>query len=249
MRAPTGNPITQTEHLASKAVDHAYLPDDTVYAPEDGVIDSYMQRGSGTSNAGNCLRLRGATGLHQFAHLYQSYVSPGQTVVKGQRLAQMGDTGYAFGRHLHYWVETPNGYVYPPNLYSEPFTNQGGIEMFQNIQEVTEAYIQMRGVPGSDAEMRPWIGQSKQRWIQLSTLETNSQRQQLADVRQALENERNKPPKEVIKEVTKIIEKPVEVIKEVPVYVHDEETKQNVSAILKLVKSIKGLILNLFKRK
>lgn len=32
-------------------------------------------------------------------------------------------------------------------------------------------------------------------------------------------------------------------------YVHDEETKQNVSTILKVVNSIKGLVLNLFKRK
>lgn len=146
MRAPTANPITQGEHLASKAVDHAYLPDDTVYAPEDGVVDSYQQRGSGTSDAGNCLRLRGATGLHQFAHLYQSYVSVGQQVSKGQRLAQMGDTGYAFGRHLHYWVQTPNGYVYPPNLYTEPFNSTQG-DTSMNRDEEANAYQIVLGRP------------------------------------------------------------------------------------------------------
>jgi hypothetical protein len=103
--------------------------------------------------------------------------------------------------------------------------------MFNSIEEVREAYIQMRGVVGTDAEMRGWIGQSKQRWIQLSTAETNSLRQQLADVKNALTNEQAKPPKEVVKEVIKIVEKPVEVIKEVPVYTHDAETKNMIKSI------------------
>lgn len=147
MRAPTANPITQGEHLASRAVDHAYLPDDSVYAPEDGVIESYQQRGSGTSDAGNCLRLRGATGLHQFAHLYQSYVSVGQQVRKGQCLAQMGDTGYAFGRHLHYWIQRPDGsYTYPPTLYTEPFNSTQG-DTIMNRDEEANAYQIVLGRP------------------------------------------------------------------------------------------------------
>lgn len=74
---------------------------------------------------------------------------------------------------------------------------------------------------------------------------------QVNDLRTALKNEQDKPPKEVIKEVEKIVEKPIEVVKiqEVPVYTHDAETKENVSAILKLVKSIKGMVANLFKKK
>lgn len=237
MQAPTLNPITQTEHLASKAVDHAYLPDEIIYAPEDGRIDSYQQRGSGTSDAGNCLRLAGATGMHQFAHCRSSLVQVGQTVKRGQPLAIMGDTGYAFGRHLHYWILTPNGYVYPPTLYKDSFINQGGT-MFQTIEEVKEAYLMMRGKVGTDAEMRPWIGQSKQRWIQVAKAETDSVRKQLADVKLALANEQKKPPREVVKTVEKIVEKPVEVIKEVPVYTTDEETRENTRKILKMVTSI-----------
>ena len=91
------------------------------------------------------------------------------------------------------------------------------INMFNTREEVTEAYVQLRGVPGTQAEMQAWVGQSKQRWIQLSTAETNSTRQQLADVKQALANEQAKPPKEIIKEVQVIVEKPVEVIKEIEI--------------------------------
>jgi hypothetical protein len=153
----------------------------------------------------------------------------------------MGDTGYAFGRHLHYWIQTPNGYVYPPNLYSEPFNApSGGSNVFNNIEEVTEAYIQMRGLPGTDAEMRPWIGQSKQRWTQLSTLETNSLRQQLADVRQALLNEQAKPAKEVIKEVIQIVEKPVEVKVEVPVEVIKEVNPSWLQKAIDFVNNVLG---------
>jgi hypothetical protein len=95
-----------------------------------------------------------------------------------------------------------------------------GAEMFNTLEEVKEAYLQMRGVVGTDAEMRGWIGQSKQRWIQMSKAETDGTRAerdalrgQLQSVQQALANEQAKPPKEVVKIVEKIVEK--EVIKEV----------------------------------
>lgn len=71
----------------------------------------------------------------------------------------------------------------------------------------------------------------------------------IRELEAALAVERNKPPKEVIKEVIKIVEKPVEVVKIETVYTHDEATKENVSVILKVVNSIKGLVLNLFKRR
>jgi murein DD-endopeptidase MepM/ murein hydrolase activator NlpD len=132
MKPPTGNRITQTQHLASKAVDYAAGPDPYVYAPEDGTIDSFMQRGTPgtTSDAGLCLRMNGKTGLHQFGHLERSYVQPGQKVKKGLKIAKMGYTGYTqpdnipAGAHLHYWVLTPTGYVYPPNLYTEAFNKE-----------------------------------------------------------------------------------------------------------------------------
>lgn len=123
MRPPTGNKITQGQHNSTKSVDYSHRPDANIYAPEDGTIDSYQKRGSGKLDAGNCLRLRGKSGkLHQFAHCSKSLVSTGQRVSKGQAVAVMGNTGYAFGVHLHYWVQNPNGtYTYPPSQYTEPF--------------------------------------------------------------------------------------------------------------------------------
>ena len=71
----------------------------------------------------------------------------------------------------------------------------------------------------------------------------------VSDLQTALINEKNKPPEKVIETTEKIVEKPVEVIKEVPVYIHDTETKENVGTILKIVKTIKGMVANLFKKK
>lgn len=124
-QAPTTNRITQGQHLASKAVDYSASPDATVYAPESGKIDSYMQRGSGTSDAGNVLRLATKTGMWSFCHLERSLVSVGQQVTEGQPIAVMGYTGYTIpkgpaGRHLHTYVLTPKGYIYPPTLFNKP---------------------------------------------------------------------------------------------------------------------------------
>lgn len=125
MRPPTNNVITQGQHGATKAVDYSARPDATVYAPEDMSWDSYARRGRG--DAGNALRMNGANGLHQFAHLERILISPGQSVKKGQAIAIMGYTGYTIpagpnGRHLHWWIKRSNGsYVYPPIVITEKF--------------------------------------------------------------------------------------------------------------------------------
>ena len=242
MQAPTLNRITQGQHLASKAVDHGWSPDPMIYAPEDGKITYYGQAGRpGTTNdAGIVVRLQGKTGLHQFAHIMRgtARVKVGQSVKQGQPLALMGETGYTFGRHLHYWVKTPRGYVYPPTLYRDKFISKGDTQVFQNLTEVKQAYRMMRGKYGTTAEMKPWVGKSKQAWIKAATKETDNQRanatrlkKQLASVKKALAAEKKKPPKTVIKEVEKIVEKKVEVPVEKIVYTHDEETKQQINTI------------------
>lgn len=241
MQAPTTNRITQTAHLASKAVDHSASPDPYVYAPENGRINSYQRRGSGTSDAGNVLRLAGATGMHSFCHLSKSLVTVGQTVTQGQKIAVMGYTGYtipsgAAGAHLHYYVLTPNGYVYPPSLYKSA-PSAGGTSVFNNEAEVQEAYLLLRGVKATAAEAKAWVGQPKQRFFVVGKpeadagrAERDALRKQLAEVKTALANEQAKPPKEVVRVVEKIVTKevPVEVIKTVPAEVDEKQVVSNV---------------------
>lgn len=78
-----------------------------------------------------------------------------------------------------------------------------------------------------------WNRRNPDRVVQLET--ANNQKDKIiSDLKVALANEQSKPPKEVVKEVEKIIEKPVEVVK----YVNDQQTKDDVSAIRKMVQSI-----------
>ena len=160
MQAPTLNRITQAQHGDSKAVDHSAKSDPYIYAPENGTIDSYQRRGSGTSDAGNCLRMTGSKGLHQFAHLERSYVKKGDKVVRGQKLAKMGYTGYTIpsgpaGAHLHYWILTPNGYIYPPKLYKDKFIKE---QEMVTITGLNVIYRFLLGVPATKYGKENYLG-------------------------------------------------------------------------------------------
>jgi hypothetical protein len=255
MRWPL-NSVSSTQEFGESAVDYAQFGlaghhgrdlaanvGTPVYAAESGVVEKsangITDKYTGRFAAGETITINGSYETW-YMHLSQRLVSPGRSVSEGQLIGYSGNTGFTTGPHLHFGTRplnpnTNNGYrgfVDPRGVVNKVNApTVGGSEMFNSIEEVREAYIQMRGVVGTDAEMRGWIGQSKQRWIQASTAETNSLRQQLADVKNALTNEQAKPPKEVVKEVIKIVEKPVEVIKEVPVYTHDAETKNMIKSI------------------
>lgn len=233
MRSPTNNRITQGSHLSSKAVDHSASPDPFVYAPESGRIDSYQYRGSGTNSAGNVLRLAGATGMHSFCHLEVSYVKVGATVVAGQKLAMMGYTGYtipsgAAGRHLHYYILTPNGYVYPPTLYPK-----GGNEV-ANSTQVNNLYKAIMHREGDAGGLANYTGRDANAIVSefMGSQEFKNHQaflanatKQITNLQTALKNEQNKPPTVVEKEVTKIVEKIVEV--KVPAEYNEQEVVES----------------------
>jgi N-acetyl-anhydromuramyl-L-alanine amidase AmpD len=117
---------------------------------------------------------------------------------------------------------------------------------------IIREYTVNRGSAPSEKEIADWLRSPNSTLDALSygfQAENASVRKQLADVKQALANEQAKPPKEVIKTVEKIVERVVEKPIPTPVYVQDEETRENTRQILKLTKTIRALILNLFKRK
>lgn len=190
-RALDGNPTITTKH---GQVGYGYFGKHAGYdygvvrwavrAPEAGTI-SAVYTGRQNVDGGNIVELVGKY-THRFLHLDTTNVKVGDKVTEGQQLAITGNSGNV-GFHLHHdvrkngtgWRDSYNNYVdWEALLKTAP---QGGTEMFNTIEEVKEAYLQMRGVVGTDAEMRGWIGQSKQRWIQVSKAETDSTRAQLAN--------------------------------------------------------------------
>jgi hypothetical protein len=99
MRKPTTNPVTQTAAQHNyPATDYSFQPDEWVYAAESGTITDV------TLNAGDCgKRIILTAGANQYymCHFQDVAVSVGQKVSEGQRLGIMGETGKAYGRHLH----------------------------------------------------------------------------------------------------------------------------------------------------
>lgn len=128
-------------------------------------------------------------------------------------------------KHVHISTkQDANNYDNSSNWQLTTIATQGGNQVFNTDEEVKEAYILLRGNEGTAAERKGWIGQPKQRFFQVGLAEANNYRvwarsleAKIKELSAALKNEQNKPPKEVIKTVEKIVEKPVEVIKEVKV--------------------------------
>lgn len=80
---------------------------------------------TGTASWGNYVLIRHSNGYYsRYAHLkkYNIFVSVGQVVSNTQLLALMGDSGNAYGRHLHFEVAT--GYSSSTRINPEPYLTQ-----------------------------------------------------------------------------------------------------------------------------
>lgn len=88
-----------------------------VYAVNDGIV-----RYTGTMrNYGNVIAVDHGTGiLALYMHLDEIDVEEGQMVKKGQAIGQSGETGYAFGPHLHLTLRV-NGVSVDPMKFLELF--------------------------------------------------------------------------------------------------------------------------------
>jgi hypothetical protein len=202
-------------------VDYAVPAGRAIFATVSGQLQNIV-----SPTGGNMVVIYDGKYWHRLMH-NSSFTRNNGYVNEGEQVATAGTTGLSTGVHSHWDINKEGIYptsfaafIPPADYLAGMYQVTQGAEMFNTLEEVKEAYLQMRGVVGTDAEMRGWIGQSKQRWIQMSKAETDGLRAerdalrgQLQSVQQALANEQAKPPKEVVKIVEKIVEK--EVIKEV----------------------------------
>lgn len=85
-------------------VDFSWQNDTNIYAPEDATVTRVGYLGT----AGESIDLVAGNNKHRMCHLSRYLVSAGQTVRQGQVIGIMGETGQAYGVHLH-WVLWVNG--------------------------------------------------------------------------------------------------------------------------------------------
>lgn len=93
------------------------------------------------------------------------------------------------GRQAHQVSHNWNNIIgwMTPKVAAPPVT-AGDNNMFQNAQEVIEAYQGMFGRTPSAAEIAGWVGQSKQRFFQVGKAEADNQRTRLAQAEVQLAN-------------------------------------------------------------
>lgn len=127
---------TWQEHTSrgSRGIDFGYFDyqGEDVYAMNDGVVDQ-IDKSTGTNNAGVYVWIKHSYTDSQdiwsrYCHLAEGSVcvSVGQTVSRGQKIANMGGT-YGYATHLHFetWL-VPKGWAFnwnDRNKYSLPATD------------------------------------------------------------------------------------------------------------------------------
>ncbi len=112
--------ITQAFSSSHKAVDVVGTGNsvDDVIAISDGTVEIVVntvtgnRKGSrGTASYGNFVKIRHDNGMKTlYAHMAYGSVSvkAGDRISKGQKIGRMGDTGNAYGVHLHFEVRQSN---------------------------------------------------------------------------------------------------------------------------------------------
>lgn len=218
----TSDPYSATNPHAG--VDYGAVLGANIYAPHGGTVT--FSGDLGTCGLG--VGIEAGRFKSRLCHNSTLLAGVGQTVTEGQVIARAGQSGQAFGVHSH-WVLWDNGVRVAGNNY---VTSQGVTTVFENDQQIQDMYYLLRGRTATATEVAGWRGKpiinfAQNQYAKLEVANREAYKasieSQLTDVKTALITEQNKPPKEIIKVVEKIVEKPVEVIKEVQV-VPDEQT-------------------------
>jgi murein DD-endopeptidase MepM/ murein hydrolase activator NlpD len=97
-----------------RGIDIAASVGEPILAPAKGVV---RRSGHRTGGYGNTVEIDHGYGyLTRFAHASRLLVRVGQTVERGQTIAEVGATGLVSGPHLHYEVEVNGRQVDPLNF-------------------------------------------------------------------------------------------------------------------------------------
>lgn len=227
-----------------------------LYAPESGKVINVW---SGRQNVagGNIIELQGSH-THRFLHLSEIHVSAGQQVSEGQLIGKTGNSGNV-GQHLHHDVRK-NGTAWNASLYNyvnfSSLITGGEMANRDQVNNIYKGVLMREGdtgglnnYTGRDANtiVSEMLGSQERRNLEASINNTRN----LIPQMQATINELSSRPtnaqyalavqqlQERVDEMARLQAKleeaqnkpPVEIIKEVPVYTHDEQTKGYIAAI------------------
>ncbi len=106
------NPFYKTE-VAHHGLDFIVPQGSPVYAPAEGTVEEVVRTSKGD---GNTVTIRHTGGyVTRYLHLDEIFVSKGQRVRRGGRIATVGMSGNAYAPHLHYEVKFGGAFRDPVN--------------------------------------------------------------------------------------------------------------------------------------
>lgn len=104
-----------------------------IYATGNGVVTLVRKSRIGY---GNRVSIKHGFGYKTvYAHLHDIYVGIGDTIVRGQKIGTVGNTGTSTGPHLHYEVIYNNRRFDPKNYYLDDLSIEEFNEMLSSVQK------------------------------------------------------------------------------------------------------------------
>jgi murein DD-endopeptidase MepM/ murein hydrolase activator NlpD len=110
---------------------------DPVYATGDGVVEE-VERSRARYGYGTQILINHGYGYKtRYAHLNKLHVAKGDTIKRGQLIADMGNTGISTSPHLHYEVIYNRSHVNPINYFDRNMSAEAYKSLMNQIQEAT----------------------------------------------------------------------------------------------------------------
>jgi murein DD-endopeptidase MepM/ murein hydrolase activator NlpD len=108
---------------------------DPIYATGDGVVEA-IERSRARYGYGTQILINHGFGYKtRYAHLNKIHVAKGDTVKRGQLIADMGNTGVSTSPHLHYEVIYKRAHVNPINYFDKNMSAEAYKSLMNQIQD------------------------------------------------------------------------------------------------------------------
>ena len=108
---------------------------DPIYATGDGVVES-IDRSRARYGYGTQILINHGYGYKtRYAHLNKILVEKGDSITRGQLIAEMGNTGISTAPHLHYEVIYNRSHVNPINYFDQNMSAEAYKSLMLQIQD------------------------------------------------------------------------------------------------------------------
>lgn len=108
---------------------------DPVYTTGNGIIETVVLSRARTSYGTQIVVNHGFGYKTRYAHLDKVFVEQGDTVSRGELIAEMGNTGISTAPHLHYEVIYKGSVVNPINYFDKDMSTEAYKSLMGQIQE------------------------------------------------------------------------------------------------------------------